>query len=85
MEKTLEMYNSTAVPPGNRPIDPRGDPKYFDYTWTNWMDYVEPKNHSEIMHEESKWLNSGQAQRLTESEIEFWLKSKHLAIMFGSN
>lgn len=27
MESTLANYNSTAVPPGNKPIDPRADPK----------------------------------------------------------
>ena len=41
MERTLEMYQATAIPPGNKPIDPRADPKFFDYTWTNWWDYVQ--------------------------------------------
>ena len=22
-------------------IGPRGDPKYYGYTWTNWLDYYE--------------------------------------------
>ncbi len=35
------MLRSTAVPPGNKPIDPRGDPKYYGYTWTNWMDFYD--------------------------------------------
>ena len=41
MERTIELFRSTAVPPGNKPIDPRGDPKLYGYTWTNWMDYYE--------------------------------------------
>ena len=41
LEETFRLFNSTAVPPRNKPIDPRADPKYFDYVWTNWCDYVE--------------------------------------------
>ena len=26
--------------PGNVPLDPRADPRYWDYTWTNWCDSV---------------------------------------------
>jgi len=42
MNKTLELYKKSEVPRLNKPIDPRGDPKYFEYTWTNWLDYYEP-------------------------------------------
>ncbi|CAL1275001.1 unnamed protein product [Larinioides sclopetarius] len=38
--KRLSEYNSTAVPPGNKPADPRSDPKYHGYQWINWMDYT---------------------------------------------
>ncbi len=48
MESTLNTYNSTAVPPGNKPIDTRADPKYWDYTWTNWMDFVDPEGLEEV-------------------------------------
>ncbi|XP_074032233.1 arylsulfatase B isoform X2 [Leptinotarsa decemlineata] len=41
MEGVLERYNKTAVPPGNLPLDPRGDPKNWDYVWTNFGDYTE--------------------------------------------
>lgn len=41
LESTLRLFNTTAVPPGNKPIDPRADPKFWDYTWTNWCDLVE--------------------------------------------
>lgn len=41
MERTLEMYKATEVPRGNKPIDPRADPKFYNYTWTNWWDLVE--------------------------------------------
>ena len=53
MEETLRMYKATEVPPGNKPIDPRADPKYYDYTWTNWMDIVDPKTEDELLTEEN--------------------------------
>ena len=28
LESTLRLFNATAVPPGNKPIDPRADPKW---------------------------------------------------------
>ncbi|KAJ8976024.1 hypothetical protein NQ317_003565 [Molorchus minor] len=34
----LTAYNKTAVPPGNLPLDPRGNPKCWDYVWTNFGD-----------------------------------------------
>ena len=46
------MYKATEIPPGNKPIDPRADPKYFDYTWTNWLDIIDPKTVNEILEEE---------------------------------
>ena len=53
MEETLRMYKATEVPPGNKPIDPRADPKYYDYTWTNWMDIVDPKTEVQLLTEEN--------------------------------
>ena len=47
MERTIEMYRATAIPPGNKPIDPRGDPKLYGYTWTNWLDFCEPMDAKE--------------------------------------
>ena len=47
------MYKATEIPPGNKPIDPRADPKYFDYTWTNWLDIIDPKTVNEILEEEA--------------------------------
>ncbi|CAG9859294.1 unnamed protein product [Phyllotreta striolata] len=35
----LDSYNQTAIPPGNLPLDPRGNPKYWNYVWTNFGDY----------------------------------------------
>ena len=46
LEETLRVYKSTEVPRGNKPIDPRADPKYFGYTWTNWWDYVSHEQNS---------------------------------------
>ena len=40
MDNTLSNFAATAVPPRNKPVDPRADPKYWDFTWTNWCDYV---------------------------------------------
>ncbi|KAJ8969203.1 hypothetical protein NQ314_001874 [Rhamnusium bicolor] len=40
MENILLGYNKTAVPPGNLPLDLRGDPKYWQYVWTNFGDYL---------------------------------------------
>lgn len=35
----LLEYNKTAVPPGNLPIDPKGNPKLWNNMWTNFGDY----------------------------------------------
>lgn len=40
MLSKLKDYNITAVPPGNLPIDPKGDPIFFDHTWTNFGDFI---------------------------------------------
>lgn len=39
LESILRKINETALPPGNLPIDSRGDPKYWDNIWTNFGDY----------------------------------------------
>nr|XP_022913475.1 arylsulfatase I [Onthophagus taurus] len=39
LQKRISDWNTTAVPPGNLPVDPRGDPKYFEYVWTNFGDH----------------------------------------------
>ena len=46
MQIRLEKYKATAVPPENKPADPRANPKYFNNTWTNWWDMVDHKNGS---------------------------------------
>ncbi|XP_056639483.1 arylsulfatase J isoform X2 [Diorhabda sublineata] len=38
LKEILDRYNKTAVPPGNLPLDPRGDPKNWNYVWTNFGD-----------------------------------------------
>lgn len=38
MERLLEL-NRTAIPPGNRPINQKGNPKYWNNVWTNFGDY----------------------------------------------
>ena len=34
----LEKQRKTAVPPNNTPLDPAGDPKHWNYVWTNFGD-----------------------------------------------
>lgn len=66
LEGTLDLYKSTEVPRGNKPVDPRANPKYFDYTWTNWLDYVQPVQGNQ--DEEAYYL------KLTEKDIQAKLK-----------
>ncbi|XP_023030806.1 arylsulfatase B [Drosophila willistoni] len=42
----LKHFNSTAIPPSNLPDDPRGNPKFWNYTWTNFGDYPKINNHN---------------------------------------
>nr|XP_026491518.1 arylsulfatase I isoform X2 [Vanessa tameamea] len=39
MLEELEIMNKTAIPPNNKPIDPRGDPKFWGQVITNFGDY----------------------------------------------
>lgn len=36
----LDYFNSTAIAPGNLPIDDRGNPLYFNRVWTNFGDLI---------------------------------------------
>jgi arylsulfatase B len=40
LQQLLGSYNATVVPPLNKEADPRSNPKYWNYTWTNWMDQI---------------------------------------------
>ncbi|XP_023720420.1 arylsulfatase B-like isoform X1 [Cryptotermes secundus] len=40
LQRLLDRYNATVVPPLNKEADPRSNPKYWNYTWTNWMDQI---------------------------------------------
>ncbi|ESO90112.1 hypothetical protein LOTGIDRAFT_206748 [Lottia gigantea] len=33
----LQDYSKGMVPPGNKPFDPKGDPKYHNNTWVPWV------------------------------------------------
>ena len=73
MEATLRMYQATEIPRGNKPIDPRANPKYYDYTWTNWMDIIDPKSLNEVLEEEesrSKFSSSEKHPILSEIETD---------------
>ncbi|XP_067626465.1 arylsulfatase B [Eurosta solidaginis] len=37
----LNRFNETAIPPGNKPDDPQGDPRLHNNVWTNFGDIVE--------------------------------------------
>lgn len=39
LDSLLSSINKTAIPPGNLPIDSRGDPRFWDHTWTNFGDF----------------------------------------------
>jgi hypothetical protein len=39
LENKLIKFRKTVVPPGNKPLDPRGNPVYWDNTWANFGDY----------------------------------------------
>ncbi|EEB19395.1 arylsulfatase B precursor, putative [Pediculus humanus corporis] len=39
-ERVIWHQISKMVPPRNKPVDIRSNPVYWDYTWTNWMDYL---------------------------------------------
>jgi len=38
----LQKYRDSAVAPRNLPPDPRAYPNLWGYTWTNWVDFIEP-------------------------------------------
>ncbi|XP_030369146.1 arylsulfatase I-like isoform X2 [Scaptodrosophila lebanonensis] len=38
LQAELAHFNATAVPPTNKPDDPRGAPRHWNYTWTNFGD-----------------------------------------------
>lgn len=40
LQELLDQYNATVVKPLNKIADPRSNPKYWNYTWTNWMDKI---------------------------------------------
>ncbi|CRL00636.1 CLUMA_CG013896, isoform A [Clunio marinus] len=38
-ERLLD-FNASSIAPGNLPIDERGNPIFFDHTWTNFGDFI---------------------------------------------
>lgn len=39
LQSKIELYRRSAVPANNKPLDFRGDPKYWEYTWSNFGDF----------------------------------------------
>lgn len=37
--KKLKKLEKSAMKPSNMHFDPRSDPKYWGYVWTNWKDF----------------------------------------------
>ena len=52
LRKALVMYRKTAIKPGNKESDQKGDPKLFKFVWTNWLDFVKSK---ELKLEKDTW------------------------------
>ncbi|KAJ8871485.1 hypothetical protein PR048_027807 [Dryococelus australis] len=42
LRQMLKAYNQTYVTALAPPADPTSNPKYWNYTWTNWKDYPRP-------------------------------------------
>ena len=40
LEQILELIRETEIPSAKKPIDPRADPKFYDYVWATWWDYI---------------------------------------------
>lgn len=40
MLRLMQQHNATAIPASNLPVDERGDPKHFGYTFTNFGDFM---------------------------------------------
>jgi arylsulfatase B len=40
LQELVDQHNATVVPPLNKEADPRSNPKFWNYTWTNWMDLI---------------------------------------------
>ncbi|KAL7643644.1 UNVERIFIED_CONTAM: hypothetical protein RMT77_005627 [Armadillidium vulgare] len=46
LQKRLCFYNSTAIPPGNKPEDPRANPIFWNNTLVNWFDCLDQNSYS---------------------------------------
>nr|XP_018908136.1 PREDICTED: arylsulfatase B-like isoform X1 [Bemisia tabaci]XP_018908138.1 PREDICTED: arylsulfatase B-like isoform X1 [Bemisia tabaci] len=40
LENRLAKFQRTSMPPGNLPLDERGNPEHWNYVWTNFGDYL---------------------------------------------
>jgi len=49
LSQELRRENATAVPPANLPIDPRGNPKFWDHIWTDFADYGHRRNEAKSL------------------------------------
>lgn len=48
LQSIVEKFNLTAIKPGNKPLDQRGDPKHWGHTWTNFGDYEENQDNNTV-------------------------------------
>lgn len=39
MLDALNVYNASAIPPGNLPLDPLANPNYWDHIWSDFGDF----------------------------------------------
>ncbi|XP_037070399.1 arylsulfatase B-like isoform X2 [Pollicipes pollicipes] len=42
LRRRMEEFQRGMVPPRNKPVDPRANPKNWGYAWVNWGDLVHP-------------------------------------------
>ena len=73
------MYSfrrQTERSPIDSSLDPRADPKYFNYTWTNFMDYYEPLQPENVINL-SYPDNWGQSNMHSEIDIQELVSKKY--------
>ena len=73
------FHRQTERSPIDSTLDPRADPKYFNYTWTNFMDYYEPLQPKNVINL-SYPDNWGQSNMHCEIDIQRLVSKKYQKI-----
>ena len=77
--KMYSFRRQTERSPIDSSLDPRADPKYFNYTWTNFMDYYEPLQPENVINL-SYPDNWGQSNMNSEIDIQRLVSKKYQKI-----